>query len=410
MPDDPLKLARAEDVWRKLRDQVIPGRRREITVEAALGSVLARDAHAAFDYPPFDRSVMDGYAVNTADFSADTARLRSVALVRAAAASPQPLSRGTCVQINTGAPIPPAADAVVIVENTQRQPDDWVLLTDRPRPGQSIERRGALMTTGQRILSAGARISGGGVAALIAAGVARVMCFARPQVALLSTGDELASPGAPLRAGEIHDSNGVMLEDLVRRAGGEIATRGHCGDDQAQLRASLELGMSRDVLCVTGGMSKGSHDLVPDLLERLGVNWLVTSLNLKPGKPTRIGRAPSGAWVIGLPGNPVSCAVCFHLFATPIIRGLQGLGASEPPRLTGELLADVPENGPRPMYHPARWLAGPAGQVCVSPLVWRGSGDPFGLADANALIYRESHEAASQRGDRATFIPIEIPA
>jgi len=145
------------------------------------------------------------------------------------------------------------------------------------------------------------------------------------------------------------------------------------------------------------------------VLEQLGVHWVVEGLNLKPGRPTRIGRAPRGGWVLGLPGNPVSCAVCFLLFGRFILEGLMGLPPKPPPRLSGKLDERMPANGARPMFQPAEWRAGADGEVRVRPIPWRGSGDPFGLAAANALIYRPAEVRAADTGHSVAFVPLACP-
>lgn len=409
-----LDAATAEQVWELLPAHVRPGAATDVPAEQALGLVLARDVPLAHDFPPFDRAVMDGYAVRCAEFAGGgstggAVRLRRLGLVRAGAGDSQQIAAGGCLRINTGAPLPLGADAVVVVEHARETDDGYVELHDTPQPGQHIDRRGSLMRAGDTVVRAGTRIDAGGLAAIVAAGAQRVAVFQRPRVALLSTGDELVETGRPLGHGQIHDSNSVGIARLIERAGGEPVALGRCPDEPAALEAALRGGLEHTMLCVIGGMSKGSHDLVPGALERLGVEWLVRSLNLKPGKPTRIGRGPGGAWVVGLPGNPVSAAVCFLLFARPMLDGLRGLGASRPPVLRGRLEADLPPVGNRPMFQPAQWAAGPAGESLILPLAWRGSGDPFGLAGANALIQRAAEAPAALRGEAVAFLPIDMP-
>ena len=397
------------DIWDALRRCVQPGRVQEIPVEDSLDAVLASDARSAHDFPLFDRAVMDGYAVRSADLDGERTRLRDVGLVRAGADAVAPLGPLTCARINTGAPVPAGADAVVMVERTREIEDGLVELADKPQAGQFIDPRGSLIGSGDVVLRAGARIGHGALAALVAAGVKRVSVFAPPRVAQLSTGDELVAGGAELEPGQIYDSNSVVLTGLIRDAGGVTAAPEWCPDEPAALRAAIELGLSSDVLCVMGGMSRGTHDLVPQLLEELGVRWLVNGARLKPGKPMRIGLAPTGCWVMGLPGNPVSCAVCFVLFGRTIIDRLRGLTGAPPPHLSGRLEADMPAVGDRHMYQPAEWSAGDGGEVLVTPLVWRGSGDPFGLATANALIYRKDRALKSRRGEAVRFVPLSVP-
>jgi len=404
----PMPLASPESIWDALRAEVKPVKTRRIAVDESLGRVLACDACARHDFPPFDRAVMDGYAVRRADFQKGRAKLKCVALARAGGEDVPELRAGNCVRINTGAPLPRGADAVVMIENT-RADGDSVLLSDNPPAGQHIERQAALTRTGALLIRAGARIEPGALAALVSGAVEEVDVFTRPQVALLSTGDEVVEFGGELDHGQIHDSNSILMDELIRRCGADIARIGRCPDEPAALRASLELGLSHDLLCVVGGMSKGTHDLVPGLLEDLGVEWLASGVQLKPGKPARIGRGQSGGWVLGLPGNPVSCMVCFLLFGRAILDGLQGLPVGRPPHLNAALDAQMPKNGSRPLYQPAEWSASSNGDARVTPIVWRGSGDPFGMASANALIYRPADAAAAQRGDQVSILPVDLP-
>jgi molybdopterin molybdotransferase len=404
-----LEAATADQIWEALRARVRPGRTRERPVEGTSGCVLAREARSAHDFPPFDRAGMDGYAVRVGDFEQGRARLRSVGLVRAGAESLGPLEAGTCIQINTGAPVPPGADAVVMVEKSRENGAGFVELNDDPKVGQHIDRRASLIKADELLVGAGTRIKAGTLAALVAGGETRVEVFARPRVSQLSTGDELVEQGGELQEGQIYDSNTIALEELIREAGGETVMFGRCPDDPTALRASLELGLANDLLCITGGMSMGTHDLVPGLLEELGVQWLVRGARLKPGKPIRVGRSESGSWVLGLPGNPVSCADCFVLFGRVLLEGLQGLPVGRPPHVCGSLEAEVPATGERPMYQPAEWSVGSEGDLRVSPLVWRGSGDPFGMAVANALIYRDAGAPGAPRGETVRFIPLDLP-
>jgi len=409
MDFDTLKAATTDQIWDALRDQVKPGRSRQTPLEEAAGCVLTADVRSTHDFPPFDRAVMDGYAVRVSDFADGMARLRNDGLIRAGELPVDPVEKGACFRINTGAPMPASADAVVCVEHSSEDEDDFVLLNDSPEIGQYVNRRASLLKKGDLMLRAGTRLGGSALSALVAAGVTHVDVFTRPRVALLTTGHELVEHGRELQDGQIHDSNSTALEEYIRLAGGEIDMFGRCPDMTSALRASLELGLAHDLLCVTGGMSKGTHDLVPNLLEDLGVRWLVSGARLKPGKPLRIGRSESGCWVVGLPGNPVSCAVGFLLFTRGILKGLQGSPVVRPTHLAGMLDENMPPNGRRAMYQPATWSADSKGALHVSPVIWRGSGDPFGMAIANALICRDPEASAAQRGETVRFIALDLP-
>lgn len=399
----------AEAVWDALAEQLRPLRQRQIPVEHALNAVLAEEVRATSDYPPFDRATLDGYAVRTVDFATGRARLRKKGPIRAVGEPLAVLEPGCCIQINTGGAIPPGADAVVVTEKAREDPEEFVELLDEPQAGQNIEPRGSLRQADELIASAGIRVDAGTIAALVAGGCTRATVWAHPQVVLLSAGEELAARGRPPRYGQILDSNSIALEELIRRAGGETVMLGRCTDDPAELRASLELGLAHDLLVISGGMSRGSHDLVPGLLEELGVRWLVNGLDLKPGRSSRIGRSTGEGWVLGLPGNPVSSAICFLLFGTMILEGLQGLPVRSPPRLCGTLEGELAAGDSRPIFHPATWSAGADGTPVLKPLPWRGCGDPFGLIACNALICRPENAKPARSGAAVRFLPLDRP-
>lgn len=410
----PLTNASARQVWDLLTDFVRAAPSSVRPLEQVLGATLAEDVRAESDFPPFDRAVMDGYAVRSVDFEGGPRAVNVAGLARAGGEAMNALDRETCAQINTGAPVPPGADAVVIVENSRPVAGEpaaplRVYLDDRPRAGQHIERRGNIVKKGDLLIRGGARIGPGELATVAAGGRRELRVFDAPAVALLSTGDELVAPGEAPGPGRIIDSNSIALAGCVRDAGGKATLLGRCPDEPHRLEQRLRDALRHPVACVAGGMSKGTHDLVPAALEALGVTWLVESLRLKPGKPTRIGRGPQGQWVVGLPGNPVSCVVCFLLFVRPILEGLSGRPPAPPPHFSGMLNADLPANGSRPMYQPAEWRAGPRGEVMVTPNPWRGSGDPFGLCGANALLYRAENAMPAARGDQVLFIPFGLP-
>ncbi len=404
----PLAAARAEQVWSLLAAAVQPLSAIDCAAASACGRTLAESVLAPSDHPPFDRAVMDGYALRASDASGADA-LPVVGLARAGAAAASELPPGACFQINTGGVVPAAADAIAIVEHCERVSEDAIRVSQPVRVGEHIERRGAILHAGDLVAAAGTRVNAGTLAAIVAAGIARVRVHPAPRVAILTTGDELTPAGANPAPGQIFDSNSHVLRVLCEDADATVASVTHASDEPAALCAALQSGIQCDLLVVTGGMSKGSHDYVPRTLESLGVRWHVTSLDLKPGKPTRLGQAPTGAWVAGLPGNPVSCTVCFLLFVRPLLAALQGRTFAAPPRWRGVLTAGLAPNGARPMFQPAAWQASHADTSRVQPRPWRGSGDPFALAGANALIYRAPHAPAAQIGDAVDFVPFELP-
>ena len=404
-----LQAATSDRIWEELRLRVKHGRPRSVPIEEAIGCVLASDARSAHDFPPFDRAAVDGYAVRSGDFAETPARLKRIGQLQPGESFSEALEAGTCVEISKGAPLPPECDAIVAGTDTHESEGGLVEFPNQPAAGQNVDRRATLIQGGELLLRAGTRINGSALAALVAAGITRAEVFARPRAALLSTSYELVEHGRELQEGQIHDSNSTALEEYIRQAGGEVVMFGRCPETTSALRASLELGLANDFLCVVGGMSRGSHDLVPELLADLGVEWLAVGTQLTPVNSLRIGRSNSGCWVVGLPGNPIGCAVGFFLFARVILDGLQGLPVGRPSHLIGSLDADLPAGEALALYQPANWSVDEKGRLHVAPLLWRGSGDPFGMAIANALLYREGGAAVSPRGEAAHFIALELP-
>jgi molybdopterin molybdotransferase len=303
----------------------------EVDLGDALGRVLAEDVTAASPLPGFPNSAMDGYAVRAGDVgqaSADApALLEVIGEVAAGAGQPMSVREGTALRIMTGAPVPAGADAVVPVEVTTQEATT-VAIHRTPAPGDHIRLVGEDVASGQRVLDAGTLIRPSAIAMIAAVGRASVRCTRRPRVTVISTGDELAPAGADLEVGELHDSNGPMLVALARSEGADASHPGAVRDDPDTLRKALaDAAATSDLVLVSGGVSAGAHDHMPDVLASLGT-CRRAKLAMKPGKPQLHGRIDQ-ALVIGLPGNPVSSFVSFEVFALPVLRALLGRSDGE---------------------------------------------------------------------------------
>ena len=330
-------LLRLEDALARMLDGVGPLAAEEVSVDAALGRVLAEDIHARDTLPPQDDSAMDGFAVRSIDVGAATADapvvLEVAGEVAAGHVALTSVGPRTAVRILTGAALPPGADAVVRVEDTDA-PAGVAALPDRVairmsvRPGTSVRPAGSDLRAGDLVLTAGTAIASRHVAALVAAGRGAVQVHARPRVAVLATGDELVPAGAPLDVATIPDSSSAGISAQVADAGGIAVRLGIAADDRSVIRERLRAGIaSADVVVVCGGVSVGAHDEVRPALDEVGrVDlWRVA---VQPGKPLTFGRASTtdGRTVLlfGLPGNPVSSFVTFELFVRPVLRRLGG--------------------------------------------------------------------------------------
>lgn len=353
---------------------------------AALGLVLQEDVVGDLDMPPFDKALMDGYAVRCADLPEGRARLTIVEEIVAGSTPSRSLRPGEAARIMTGAPVPPGADAVVVVERTEALPNDRVAIADRPpRCGQNIVRRAAEMKEGEIVLRAGAVLRPPEFGLLATVGRLEVRVVPAPRVAIIATGDELVEAGMKPHAGQIRNGNGPMLVAQTARSGGLPRYLGIAGDHADSLRGLIEEGLRADVLLLTGGVSAGKLDLVPALLQEAGVTTHFHKVALKPGKPAFFGMGPRGNAVFGLPGNPVSSFVCFELFVRPALRRLAGHAEVTPQPVSAALAADFAHRSDRPTYHPA-WLDETAEGRRVQPVAWLGSHDLRSLSRSNALV------------------------
>lgn len=379
-----------------------------LPLRESLGRVLATPAVCDLDSPPFDKSLMDGYAVRAADVVPGEARLEVVEEVMAGQVASRSVEAGQAIRIMTGAPIPAGADAVVPVEQSDCTGNFVTFRTPIP-PGRNIMVRGKSMRAGQTILPAGRWIRPQEVGSLAELGLAEVPVHRPPTVAVLSTGDELVEVGERPGPGQIRNSNESMLLAQITRTGGIPVSLGIARDTLAELRPRIAAGLEQDMLLLSGGVSAGKLDLVPGVLESLGVRQVFHKVQLKPGQPlwfgvydrpvseeglrekktgSSAGEPPASGgrcYVFGLPGNPVSSMVCFELFARTAVRRLMGVTPAEIPGLRARLKQAHDCRGNRPTYHPAHVELTDEGAV-VEPVLWQGSADLSGTVEANALV------------------------
>ncbi|HEV2296033.1 MAG TPA: gephyrin-like molybdotransferase Glp [Tepidisphaeraceae bacterium] len=414
----------------------------EVALAEADGLVLAEDIVADRDYPPFDKSLMDGYAVRCADLTAKPqATLKVIGEIAAGAQAARGLAPGEAFAIMTGAPMPDGADGVVPVEDVERS-TEIVRILRSTNPGRFIAKRGSDVRHGLVVLHRGSRLGPAQLTVAASVGAFRVNAFAKPRVAVLATGDELVPIDSTPGPAQIRNSNSLMLVSLLKRLGCDVTDLGVVRDTPEAVREALQNGMRFDFLFVTGGMSMGAHDYVPRTLLELGVDLKITKLRIKPGKPFVFGirrhegtearrhqggdeatgsgaadgsslsthsvpsrvraSVPSSTYVFGLPGNPVSGFVCTVRLAARLLARMAG-AAPEPRWTNRPLLSPLPVNGPREFYQPV--LLSDHG---VTPLEWKGSADVYTLAAANALLVRAENEPPRAAGDVVRVL--EIPS
>ncbi len=365
----------------------------DVPVAEAAGRVTAAAQRALLDLPGWDNSSLDGFALR----AADSDRELPVTMTVSAGDDPPALSAGEAAQIATGGVVPDGADAVVAIEHADAG-DDRMRARERLAPGDGIRRRGADIQAGSVVVGAGQRLSPIAVSSLAAAGVGTVACVRRPRAIVLTTGDELVAPGTPLRRGQVHDSNSLLLTGTLTRFGCEVEHGGRVPDTREQTERLFAAALEADLVVSSGGVSVGPRDHVKPALAALAVEELFWRVAIQPGKPVWAGRAPTGAIVLGLPGNPLSALVGLHLLVAPLVRKL--LGEDEPAAAELPLAAPVRRLGRRLRALPARLAGG-----LVHPLA-DASHQIARAAAADGLVLVDAGEGEVPAGTAVPFVAL----
>ena len=295
-----------------------------VALDDAFGRVLAEDAVAPNDLPPFDSSGMDGYAVVASDTNDAPVALKIVGESRAGSLAQTSVGHGTAIRVSTGAVVPDGADAVARQEITEVE-DGAVIVNEEVGLGSDVRYAGEDIRRGETILHAGTLLGSAEIGALAAVNIARPMVVRRPRIALVSTGDELVSPGPDLQPGQIRDANAPALTAAGRAAGAEIVTNVRVGDDRGSTIETLEGALEdAEIVATIGGVSVGPHDHVRPALEQLGAEQVFCRVSLKPGGQVCFYVTPDGALAFALPGNPASAMTAFRVLVVPAIYGMLG--------------------------------------------------------------------------------------
>ena len=352
-----------------------------VSIGEADGRVLAVSVASSVDVPPFDRAAMDGYAVLARDtFGAgrnDPKLVRSIQTTYSGDAAARRISAGECVEIATGAPVPDGADAVVMVEETEKTVDG-IRIFNPVYPGQHIGRRATDIAEGQPVVTAGAVLTAARIGALAAIGTTAVEVFARPHVTIVSTGNELVEVGRPLGAGQIYDINRFTLSSIVRSHGGIPVTLATVSDELDGLVGAIRAAASADLIIFSGGSSVGERDLMQDALRETG-EVVFHGIAVKPGKPTILGKVGATP-VLGMPGNPTSCLSNAYLLVIPMLRRMAQLPPYVPHTVNLPLSRRIVSTSGRHQFYTIRISDGAAVPA------FKGSGDITSMAHADGYI------------------------
>lgn len=359
----------------------------KVPIGGSLGRVLAEDIVARRANPPMDNSAMDGYALVSTDVASATpenpVRLKVIGEVAAGYAADKPLQSGQAIRIMTGAPIPPGADSVIMQEDTEKDGDD-ILVKDKTEVEENIRLAGEDVKVGDVVIRKGVVVGPSHIGMMAVVGRSSVFVSQRPQVAIISTGDEIVDLDGILTGPCIYNSNGYMLEAQIRSAGGVPCYMGIASDDEKDLMEKFNWALKCDMVVSSGGVSVGDYDLVKASLKKMGQDMLFWKVAMKPGKPLAFGNI-AGKPIFGLPGNPVSSFVSFEQFTRPAI--LKMMGASDLKRkiIQARLTRSIHKKPGRLNFLSAI-ISWNNGENVVTPAQEQGSGILQSTVNANALI------------------------
>jgi molybdopterin molybdotransferase len=395
-------LLSLEEAVARVLERAEPLPAEEVLVREALGRVLAEDARAGVDLPPFPSSAMDGFAVRAAD---TPATLPVVARIAAGRPAARPLGAGEAMAIATGGVVPDGADAVIPVEYVVES-DNEVEIPEAVGEGANVRPRGGDVAAGDVVVPAGTRLGPAQLGALAAAGLVHVACARRPRVAVLTTGTELRRPGEPLAPGEVYEANGLLIRAALTAAGGVIEELASVEDDEEAHRLAIARGVDADVLVTSGGVSVGPHDLVRRVEADLGVQEIFWGVAVKPGKPVSFG-VRGRTLVFGLPGNPVSALVGCQLFVRPAVLALQGASDPGPTYELGRVAAPIRRNSARDELVRAR-IAVRNGWIELEPITGQESHMIARAATANSLVLVPRGDGTIAAGEAVRYLRLSL--
>ena len=393
-----------------------PRTSQEVPLLESLGRTLAEEIVADRDLPPFPRATRDGFLVRAEDVQTVPAELNIVGQIRAGGELPRDfteLKKGQAISIMTGAPAPGRANAVVMVEHTERH-GHAVRLLRSVTAGENIVPQGSEARAQTRLIEPGTRMSHPQVALAAAVGRSRVSVYSRPRIAILPTGDEVVPLEAEPASNQIRNSNSFSLAAQVIKEGAEPIQLPIAPDEPARLRELIHQGLESHLLLLSGGVSAGEYDLVEDVLRDFSAEFLFTGVQIQPGKPLVFGRArsPNGSperwtYFFGLPGNPISTMVTFELFASILIRSLSGRAPQTmPPPTKARLAKEILVKTGLTRFLPGR-LSGDWEEAQVEPVRWQGSGDVAAFAGADCLLVIPPEVEHFNPGEWVTVLPLE---
>ena len=373
----------------------------KIPVENSIGSVLQEDVYSKLEMPPFNKSAMDGYAINAGYIKKVPVRLKCIGLIQAGDNFRKKVNCGECVKIMTGAPIPDGTDSVVMVENT-REVGKYVEMLKNVKKGKNVCFRGEDLKIGQKVLSKGIKISSSNISLLATIGRRFVRVIRTPRVAILNTGGEIVPSGKKLSKYKIYNANGPQLSALLTSDNIEPHSLGIAGDNTKELKGAIKKGLQNDILLISGGVSMGDYDLVPGILKSSGVRKIFHNVKIKPGKPLFFGKT-GNTLVFGIPGNPVSNFLTYLIFIRPSIYRMMGYKCCEPEFNSGIIEREFPQKLGRKHFVLVK-VTEKGLKYYLRPVNSHGSADILALSKADGFMVVEENRSIVKKHTKIKFI------
>jgi len=404
-----MALIQVDEAREIILSKIEPKGVEKVSLDDALGRILAEDIIAQRNNPPMDNSAMDGYAVITADILSATpenpVKLEVVEHVPAGSVASVTLKNNQAIRIMTGAPIPPGADAVLMQEDTDKN-GNGILAKDKTEVGENIRLAGEDVKIGDVVIKKGVAITPSHIGMMAVVGRSNIYVSQRPTVAILSTGDEIieldGNPTGPC----IYNSNGYMLAAQIRSAGGIPCYLGVAKDDEKDLMEKFDWALKCDIVVSSGGVSVGDYDLVKATLDKLGNEMAFWKVAMKPGKPLAFGKIGERP-IFGLPGNPVSSFVSFEQFARPAIKKMMGANEVLPRTVQAKLTRTVHKKTGR-LHFMSAVVSWDSGEYTVAPAEEQGSGVLKSTVNANGLLVFPLEKDELKSGDMVTVQLLEV--
>ncbi len=394
-----------EEALQNILSSIKPVSTETVSVQLASGRILAEPVTARRTQPPSDLSAMDGYAVKASDVTQVPVELSVVGESAAGHGFDGSVENGEAVRIFTGAPLPDGADTIIIQEDTDRA-ENIVTIKEGAAAGRYVRRAGIDFREGEPSLQPGKKLTPRDIGLMAAMNIPWVTVYRKPQIALLSTGDELVRPGEPLGPNQIISTNSLVVAAMIEQAGGEAIDLGIAADNEDSLRQMAQGAAKADMLVTLGGASVGDHDLVQSVLGKEGLQIDFWRIAMRPGKPLMFGDL-AGTPMLGMPGNPVSSMICSYIFLIPALDILMGLKPRQPISIPAFLSHDVKQNDRRQDYLRAKIIGEKDGLPLIETFSNQDSSLLSALSEADCLLMRPPHADPLNEGQQIDILMLE---